>query len=453
MTLYEELTSKQKRTVKRDIGLILSLKGLSFPKTIEEIKEIGFFSPTVKIDEKEIFLSKDGRDSLCRICDFIHQSKKYENLLNYDDIFQVVIDEIERWLNDSLVPEDDEFIDPLDILLSKQIDDYVFVCKVDGLSFDNIDNIIIGNREIKKYDNELIAELSDVTGDINDIINKEYSSAYVIVGAERGSSSVAEEKFFHNAELSLSVLRLYSCALHSQAIYGINIRLINNCAHSYGSASIFGWTDSAKSLLFTRYFRSEQDFKIDSKLLDYLISACFFKELYNLIDKQNRTELEDAVVKSLFWIGEAQKDRSHASAWVKLWSCLECFFTLGDKEITERNARGISSILVFGDYSHDKYDDYHKVKKKIKKFYKQRSKVVHRAEYTHIDKILLEELSFIVAWVIITMTSLLKRGYTTLAQVKEQAERLDRIKGSGRSLVYKFIAWLSYAILQNKIPK
>jgi len=156
--------------------------------------------------------------------------------------------------------------------------------------------------------------------------------------------------------------------------------------------------------------------------------VCFFKELSNLIDKQERNELEDAVVKSLFWIGEAQKDRSHASAWVKLWSCVECFFTLDNEEITELNARGIASILTFGGYSHEKYGDYEQLKNKIKKYYALRSKVVHRAEYTHIDQLLLEEFSFIVAWVIITMTSLLDRGYTTLAQVKEQAERLDKVK-------------------------
>ena len=85
-------------------------------------------------------------------------------------------------------------------------------------------------------------------------------------------------------------------------------------------------------------------------------------------------------------------------------------------------------MFVFGGYSHEKYGDYEQLKKKIKKYYALRSKVVHRAEYTHIDQILLEELSFIVAWVIITMVSLLARGYTTLAQVQEQAKRLDEVK-------------------------
>lgn len=427
MTLYEELLPKQKRIIKRDVSLILSLKGLSFPKTIEDLKALGFFSPKIKVGNKEIYLSVDGRTALRRICDIINQSKTYENLLTYSDIYKVVLHEIERWLSDQLVPNDVEFLTPLDKLLSEKIDTHTFVCKIDGISFDNIDNIVAGSREIRKYEDDLIEDISDVPDNISEAINKEYSGNWVVLGSEKGSSAVAQEKFFHNAELLLSIFRLFSCAFYGRAIHNINIRLINNCSHAFGPASCFGWPNSTKSISFTRYFRSEQDFKINKDLLEHLIADCFFKELHSLIDKQDRTEVEDAVIKSLYWIGEAQKDPSPAAAWLKLWSCLECFFTLGDDEITEKNARGISSILLYGGYLHDKYDDYDKVKKKIKNFYKLRSKIVHRAEFTHIDLILLEELSYISAWIIVSMVSLADRGYTTLSQVQEQIERLDKI--------------------------
>jgi len=105
---------------------------------------------------------------------------------------------------------------------------------------------------------------------------------------------------------------------------------------------------------------------------------------------------------------------------------MECFFTLGDKGITELNARGISSILVYGGYSHEKFGDYKQLKKTIKNYYKLRSRAVHRAEYTHIDEVLLDKFSSIAAWIVITMASLLiNRGYTTLSQVQEEAVRLD----------------------------
>jgi len=68
------------------------------------------------------------------------------------------------------------------------------------------------------------------------------------------------------------------------------------------------------------------DLFINPKLIGELNSNCFFNEVSSIIEKKDKNELENAVVKSLFWIGEAQKDQSYASTWISLWSCIECFF-------------------------------------------------------------------------------------------------------------------------------
>lgn len=429
MTLYEELLPKQKRSIRSDIDLIFSLKGISFPKTIDELKVLGLFSPRVRVKNRDFYFSKDGQVSLRRICDFIHSTKSYNDLLSYNDVFQGVIAELGRWFNDELIPDDREFIEPLHLLILKKINNYRFFCRVDGISIDDILSINIGKYELKKYDDILLAELNDPDGEDNKFITKDYKDSLVITGSERGSFSVAREKFYHNADLSLSILRLYSCALFRAAIRKINISLINNCAQAYGPASSFGWSDSGKNLVFTKHFRSEQDMKIDQQLLNNIHSNFFFEMLSSFIGKEQNNEVENAILKALFWIGEAQKDRSNASSWIKLWSSMECFFTLGDKEITEHNARGISSILVYGGYSHEEFGNYPQLKQKIKNFYKLRSKTVHRAEYTHIDNKILVEFSFIAAWTVITMASLLIRGYTTLSQIQTEVARLDGLSG------------------------
>lgn len=55
---------------------------------------------------------------------------------------------------------------------------------------------------------------------------------------------------------------------------------------------------------------------------------------------------------------------------------------------------------------------------------------MHRAEYTHIDEVLLDEFSFIAGWTVITMVWLLDRGYTTLSGVQKEAVRLGRKSNS-----------------------
>ena len=434
MNLYDELTPKQRRTITRDINVIFSFKNFLFPKTIEEIKEIGFFSPKIRVNSGEVYFLENGKKSLGRICDFVHQSKKFQNLLNYDDIFQSVLSEIERWISDGFIPNTIEFIGPLEKLLSGKIKRYFFVCRVEGISFGNISNLNIGNRQIKVYDNSMLLDLSGCKDNFKKAIDKSFLNNLIIMGAEQGSAQVSEEKFFHNTELSLSVLRLYACATLEGAIHRIDIHLIKNCGESFIPVGSFGWTEPGKNLFIHQYGKFKSDFKIDNESLTYMKEKCFFEKIFSLINKNNKNNLEHSIVKSIYWIGEAQKDSSHSSAWVKLWSCLECFFTLEKDEITESNARGISSILVYGGYSHKNFDEYDQVKKKIKKYYVLRSKIVHHAEYSQIDKLLLSELSYIVAWVIITVVSLLGRNYTTLAELHEQAKRLDRIHKKDSSM-------------------
>jgi hypothetical protein len=387
MDLYEELIPKQKRMIARDIGVITSLKGQRLLRTLEDFKEVSFFSSKLTVKGKEIYLSVDGEASLQRICDITYGSKKYSELLDYNDISQSVLAELGRWHSNGLIPSGEEFIKELDQLLSKTIKKFYFTCRVDGIYLDKVASIRIGQRDVRIYNSTDLDSMSAVRESTKKIIDKEYDGSLVIAGTENGSKAVALEKFYHNAEFSLSILRLYSCALLKQAIHKVNIRLINNCAHSYGAASCFGQEDSTKNLIFTRYFKSTEDFKLETELLDYLGAELFFDNLSSLVDKESKNDLENAIVKSLYWIGEAQKDHSNPSAFIKLWSALECFFTPGGDKIAERNASGISCMMIFGDFHHEQYEDYKQLKKKIKNYYKLRSKVVHNAEFSQINDI------------------------------------------------------------------
>ena len=319
-------------------------------------------------------------------------------------------------------------LETLEAVLYKGIADYSFVCRVNGFLLDGIDNIVIGNKEVKIYDPKQISNLPGINDAFHKTITKEFANKLVIIGTEQGSQAIAQEKFYHNSELALSILRLYSCALYSSAIHDINIQLIPDCDRSHNHSGCFFWSNTEESLTtLTGYLDLKQDFKINPKLIEELNSNYFFNEVSSIIEKKDKNELENTVVKSLFWIGEAQKDQSYASAWVNLWSCIECFFVFGECKVTERNAQGVASILVYGGYSHKLYNDYHTLKTKIKKYYGLRSKIVHHAEYSHINEELLEELSFMVAWVVITMISLVDRGYTSFADVQMKIDRLDKL--------------------------
>ncbi|BBO87507.1 hypothetical protein DSCOOX_06870 [Desulfosarcina ovata subsp. ovata] len=98
-----------------------------------------FFSPRIKINGRDVYLTDDGAKSARRICNFITQTEKYRRLLTYNDIFHKILSEFERWINDNLVPDDKEFIEPLGELLSNEIKKHTFLCRVDGISLKGID--------------------------------------------------------------------------------------------------------------------------------------------------------------------------------------------------------------------------------------------------------------------------------------------------------------------------
>lgn len=104
--------------------------------------------------------------------------------------------------------------------------------------------------------------------------------------------------------------------------------------------------------------------------------------------------------------------------------------------MTELNAIGFAAILTFAGFRVIDVEDYSEFKARVKKLYALRSKGIHRAAFGHIETKDLNDLSYWVAWIIISMVSMSARGYRTLRQVYKETLRLDRlseIRGATRT--------------------
>ena len=143
-----------------------------------------------------------------------------------------------------------------------------------------------------------------------------------------------------------------------------------------------------------------------------------------LIAETSRSQLGDAVVKSVYWFADAHADQNDTMRFTKLWSCAESFFSLEKDRVTKLNVSGIASVLVFSGFQAVEVKDYRAVKKRLAALYDLRSRALHRAEYDEITAGDIDELSHWIAWVIISMVLFIERGYRTLVQIKEQCARL-----------------------------
>ncbi|CAN7157797.1 hypothetical protein [Mesorhizobium sp. LjNodule214] len=74
--------------------------------------------------------------------------------------------------------------------------------------------------------------------------------------------------------------------------------------------------------------------------------------------------------------------------------------------------------------------EYDEIKKKIGDLNDVRSQAIHRAAHRHVTERDVAQFSQWVAWMIMEMVNLSERGYTTLSQIKREADRLDAISGA-----------------------
>ena len=85
------------------------------------------------------------------------------------------------------------------------------------------------------------------------------------------------------------------------------------------------------------------------------------------------------------------------------------FFAINSEEVTELKAMGIAATLTYAGFRVIEMKAYPDLKRRIKQLYGLRSKAVHRAAFGHIEIKDLDNLSYWLAWIIISMAALSAR--------------------------------------------
>lgn len=147
-----------------------------------------------------------------------------------------------------------------------------------------------------------------------------------------------------------------------------------------------------------------------------------------ILQASDRTELEEAISRAVYWYSDAHRDPVLVMKLVKYWSCVEAFFSFENQKITHAVSAGLASILVFGGFRFVPPSEYSTLKKQITNLYSLRSRAVHRGSHQHTTEEDVAQFSQWVSWMIISMVVLVEQGYTTLKEVKAQIDRLDGLE-------------------------
>ncbi|HLG30783.1 MAG TPA: hypothetical protein VI387_11280, partial [Candidatus Brocadiales bacterium] len=150
-----------------------------------------------------------------------------------------------------------------------------------------------------------------------------------------------------------------------------------------------------------------------------------------ILTKENKTELEEAILTSIFWIGEAQNDYIYESAFIKYWTALETLITLRNEGITKDLAKSIPILLAFGGYKVIEIGEIEEVSKSVVKLYDKRSDIIHRGIYGDVSPVELTEVCKYAVWCVLTCLGLRSSNYETLEQIKNETDRLYNLSTRG----------------------
>ncbi|HWQ89039.1 MAG TPA: hypothetical protein VN374_03605 [Desulfitobacteriaceae bacterium] len=436
--LYEKLTQKQRRTIERDVETLFSRRAFIISPTFEDIKRLGPFHPNIRYGPGTLFLSDKGVAALRRITSLLGSLSLMASSVSMRDIDVQVLGNYKSWLERDLQPTGREFTEGIVNSLVGIIMDYEFLIQIEGIDLKDQDILHLGSIRIQRS-NRAILENVKFEGHLElDSIFEQFKNDYWLIGQCSGSADIASERFEYRAVLTVGILAVCGAVLYRGAIWRSRVRAVTSPFENRKAVVSLRWEVGGDNPAYSQRWGIEQDLPIEAESVSYLTEFCFLHQLASLPDKANRDELQDAIVRSLYWFAEAYRDRNPTMQFIKLWSCAECFFAIKQqgetesKKITELNARGIASILAFAGYQIVSPQEYPAFKRRVKYLYDLRSKAVHRAEFRHIETADLDDLSHWVAWVIISMVALSDRGYEKLWQVYEQTSRLDRISSESK---------------------
>lgn len=421
------MTPKEQRMVESDLSTLFSTKAFQVPTTIEAWKAIDFFHPMINTERGDLPLSTVGIAALRRITRITQAIPDLKGTCSEREIATHVHTSYERWLQQRLQPDAREFIEGVQEALLAMVKDHVHLVILEGVELIGLEKIELGSTLISKADPAILAEV-EFGGLLSaDWIEKEFANKMWLLGTTKGSPEVSRRRFEHRTILTVGILTMCGSLLYKGAIWRSHVRALMTPEAQSAAVSVLRWEAGGANPILSRASGSAVKLPFDADSIRYLRENCFLDYLTILIDREERSEVQDSIIRALYWFADAHGDQNTTMRFIKLWSCVECFFAISDADVTEANTRGMATILTFAGYRLWEPSDYPMMKRRFKRLYDLRSRAIHRAEFGAVQTEDLEDFSHWIAWLIVSMAALNQRGYQTLATVKEQAVRLDGI--------------------------
>lgn len=449
MNIQKYLDPKSRRKLLHDWGILVKSSNYLVLESIAEYKGLdNIWAPKIKIDERECFFNETAKDALKDFVDTLFHIQHIHKIASYNLIYQTAISCIEQNVINQIKHQ--KTAQPLKDIetvingINSECSHHEFVRLIDGITLVGLERVPLGDAEIFVFrethedDTQKYRENNNTNGFYDNVvapfIRNNLLNKVCIKTKAYGDAEIAEEKAEKIMKQVINMIRFMFCIIGYSRAHErlIKVNLLSESFNVYEKNFKIN-LDTKRITLTGDTRKALQKFEIDPELLNNLKEFYFFDDWVSILLDEAKTELEEAFLTSVYWIGEAQNDYISESAFIKYWIALETFISIDNEHnendgITEQLARGISCLLALGGYQFINVDEIEKTYKHVKRLYNKRSKIIHRGFYEDLSPIDLVEVCKYAVWCALTCIGLRSRGYKTLAEIKRETDRLHNLR-------------------------
>ncbi|WP_445114630.1 hypothetical protein [Acinetobacter sp. WZC-1] len=413
---------KEHRIINRMLDSIFQAKAFVKINTFDDIKNLEcIISQELKLSSnKSMYMTLATRKIMVEVTEKLLIYYELQDAITFSELYSVVKRHYENRL--SLSEDNKNMIEEIHSKAKKEIKNFNYIACCEGISFEEVGFLDCGNYRVIQSDEDIFRRAYG-KDDVN-FFNRMNKYLW-IQGKEIGSQKKSAEKFHYISNILTGFIGVCTQTINERLILDYRIQVLNSFSGQKISSPSLSWLDEKEGGTFLYDSINFREIKLTSEIINYFNNNLFFNNFFQALQKDSQNEIEEAVIKAVYWFSEATKDNNNTMKFIKLWSCVECFFSIGKESISESNAKGLASILVYGGFQIYSVEEYKILKKHIKNLYTKRSKALHRAYWAEIDEVDVVNLANWSAWLIINVLALkVLLNYTKLKEIIEQAKRL-----------------------------
>lgn len=425
------LLKKDLSRISRAVQTLFSVKGVLRGDDWKSLPPRQLLSRELRLpDNRSVFMSDAAYESLRTIVSIIHAADVFEANAEFSDVWSACRAVVQECLANGVMPENGaELVSMTQDKVKPQIDEFTFVVPLEGVTLDlkvlrfGVVSMVPSTADWLSINARRPAE------DLAKGLARSMKAPCWLVGSVTGTYKAAQRKFELLARLTAGLLGILAAATYEGGAEGFRIRAVIVPEDGIRSGTTLAvWSKTIQELSFARRMAAGQPFRLDETLLKKMKSAeSVVSDAIATVQRQPRNDVEEAIVKAVYWYADAHLDSIEVMRFVKFWSCIETFFP-APKNITQNVCLGATAVLAYGPLRSIPLVDYHATKTRLTTLYGLRSGAVHHAKHDHVSSRDIEQLSQWAAWLVLNVVAMNKRGLTERSTLLAECQRLDNLE-------------------------